>query len=335
MIKRILFCIMVGPLYALNHEQCRHEEHEDWFCDYMERHNRTYARHEVLARKKTLVQRPLDRDGVTFGMTSRSDRLHKGLGSNYHLKHIKHLDIVRPVTKKHIHLAAPRHLPPIDWRDRHGVSYVSPVKDQGDCGGCFAFASATVLEYWSRKEGHPKSLSPQSLMDCTSGTNQPDDGCEGGLMEYVFDYAMEHPVPLEVDWPYIERDGQCEKKLAWSHVQVQDYRVLMRETNSKAEHEIETLLHAYGPVSVGVDSTTMEDYTGGIFKADMCTTDIDHAVTVVGYTNNFWIIKNSWGPYWGEDGYLFLEKGKNACGIAEYVVYVTRARPVLKKITTT
>ena len=60
----------------------------------------------------------------------------------------------------------------------------------------------------------------------------------------------------------------------------------------------------------------------------MCGKDIDHAVTIVGYTKDAWIIKNSWGPHWGVGGYLYLERGKNACGVAEYIVYVTRAIPV-------
>ena len=87
-------------------------------------------------------------------------------------------------------------LPPIDWRNHNGNSYVTPVKDQGDCGDCFAFASATVLEYWSKKHGHPKSLSVQKIMDCTSGPARPDVGCDGGLMEYVFEYAKNHPIGL-------------------------------------------------------------------------------------------------------------------------------------------
>lgn len=334
MIKRILCYILIVPTFGLNHEQCRHENHEEWFCDYMQTHNRTYDTREVELRKKRLLHRPPNRDGVTFGMTSRSDRTRKELGSNEHLRYIKHLRVERPDSKKHIQLAAPRRLPSIDWRNRFGVSYVTPVQDQGDCGGCFAFASTAVLEFWSRRKGFPKSLSPQSLMECTSQVGQPDEGCDGGLMEYVFDYAMDHPVPLEVDWPYEEQDGNCEKRVAWSHVQVEDYRVLMHETNRKAEQELESILHTYGPVTVGIDSSTMDDYTGGVFKADMCSTDIDHAVAVVGYSKNFWIIKNSWGPYWGEDGYLKLEKGKNACGIAEYIVYVTQARPVLKEMDT-
>lgn len=171
-------------------------------------------------------------------------------------------------------------------------------------------------------------------MDCTSGATRPDDGCDGGLMEYVFEYAKTHPVPLEAEFPYKERTTTCPNKNLLSHVKVHQYKVLTHAGHRNAEAEIEWLLHAYGPVSVGVDSTSMDNYSGGIFKAHMCTTEIDHAVTIVGYTKDAWIIKNSWGPYWGKHGYLYLERGKNACGVAEYIVYVTSAEPVLKKMNT-
>lgn len=169
-------------------------------------------------------------------------------------------------------------------------------------------------------------------MDCTSGGNLPNTGCDGGLMEYVFEYANSHPVTLDVDVPYQDRESTCHIHSQWSHVQVHGYKVLMRDEDPKAEDEIEKILHMYGTVSIGIDSKNMDNYQGGIFKADMCTTDIDHAVTIVGYTKDAWIIKNSWGPYWGINGYLYLEKGKNACGVAEYIVYVTDAQPILQKM---
>ena len=168
-------------------------------------------------------------------------------------------------------------------------------------------------------------------MDCTSHKSLPDDGCEGGLMEYVFQYARRHPVPIESDGPFLMRDSECPNKKLWSRVQVNSYKVLMISTVRNAEAQMESLLYAYGPLSVGVDSRNMENYRNGVFKSHMCGKDIDHAVTVVGFTDNAWIVKNSWGPKWGVDGYIYIERGKNACGIAEYIVYVTNATPILKQ----
>jgi hypothetical protein len=338
MLIPILFVfVTLATVRAFNVSDCVRHGEPQWFCDYMQTHGRQYKTHgEAKARLQRVQQsmRLRSRSGVLFGPTSRSDRFKNELQRNHALLHETHLSLTRSAPEKHVHLGAPRHLPPIDWRTHNGRSYVSPVKDQGVCGGCFAFASATVLEYWSKVDGFPKSLSPQALMDCTSGSGRPDDFCDGGLMEYVFEYAKRHPVPLDVDVPYQEDADVCPQQLT-SHVRVNNYRVLVREETPKAESEIEWLLHAYGPVTVGVDSTTMDHYKGGVFKGSMCTTDIDHAVTIIGYTEDAWIIKNSWGPDWGVDGYLYLEKGTNACGVAEYIVYVTDAQPALEQMSTT
>jgi cathepsin L len=164
-------------------------------------------------------------------------------------------------------------------------------------------------------------------MDCTSGTSRPDVGCEGGLMEYVFEYAKDHPIALDTEVPYRERQGQCPNTLL-SHVKVENYKVVMIEENPKAEQQFEYILHNYGPIGIGIDSENMDNYRGGIFTADQCGKDIDHAVTIIGYTKDAWIIKNSWGPNWGVGGYLLLERGTNACGVAEYGVYVSNAEPI-------
>ena len=330
MIKWFLFLFFYSFGFAYNASDCRKENNPNWFCDYMHKHGKVYNPSNVEFHKTKLqsVKTHVDEHGVHWGLTSRSDKNYKD--TNYALKIEKHLYLQRSNNEKHIHLGAPPGLPPIDWRNNNGISYVTSVKDQGDCGGCFAFASATILEFWSRKNGHPKSLSVQAIMDCTSGYKRPDDGCDGGLMEYVFEYAKNRPIPLETEVPWQEKDTKCPRKL-WSYVEVKDYKVLMHSENNKAESEIEWLLHTYGPVSVGIDSTTMDNYRDGIFRAHMCTTDIDHAVTIIGYTKDAWIIKNSWGPFWGHKGYLYLERGKNACGIAEYIVYVTNATPIHKK----
>lgn len=338
MIKRILYCFLWSmPLaQAFTVSDCQSHGEPEWFCEYMKTHNREYeSKQEALARKER-VSRAFElrkAHGDVFGLTSKSDHFPKELKSNNALVYRKHVHLKRSKGLEHKHLGAPQHLSPIDWRNVNGRSYVTSIKDQGECGCCFAFASATVLEYWSKINGFPKSLSPQSLMDCTSGSKHPDEGCEGGLMEYVFEYAKRHPVPLDVDSPYLERTSIC-PNYQWSHVRVKNYKVLMKEDSPKAESEIEWLLHAYGPVSVGVDSTSMEHYRGGLFKASMCSKEIDHAVTIVGYTEDAWIIKNSWGPYWGDEGYLYLERGKNACGVAEYIVYITDAEPIMKELST-
>ena len=331
----LLFCFFIGSVSAYSDKDCRQDSHQNWMCDYMKVHDRNYSGHaEMKLRKSKLMSvKAHTQHKVQFGLTSRSDRFQHEIKSNQPMKWEHHKKMWRPPTHHHVHLGQST-LPPIDWRNNNGVSYVTSVKDQGSCGDCFAFASATILEYWSKKHGHPKSLSAQNIMDCTSGKQRPDVGCEGGLMEYVFEYAKKHPITLDSDFPYKEAQQTCPTRKLTSHVRVNKFKVLVRSSNAKAESEFEAILHNFGPISVGVDSTSMEHYKGGIFQASHCTTNIDHAVAIVGYTDDAWIIKNSWGPQWGENGYLRLERGKNACGVAEYAVYIQDATPVHVKLST-
>lgn len=327
----ILFSFLLLPstLASYTHQNCTIDGHQPWICKYMKTHQKIYQTTEEMdQRKSKLMDTPISglATKLQFGLTSRSDRFKHELKRNMPLKMSLHKQIERSSVNKHIHLNSHYKLPPIDWRSHHGVSYVTSVKDQGGCGDCFAFSSATVLEYWSKTYGHPKSLSAQSIMDCTSGFGRPDVGCEGGLMEYVFEYAKNHPVALDSEIPYQQKQQQCPRQLL-SHIRVHNYKVLMHEENAKAEHQFEAILHKYGPISVGIDSGTLDNYKGGILTSDKCGQDIDHAVTIVGYTKDAWIIKNSWGKRWGEHGYLLLEKGVNACGVAEYAVYVSHAEP--------
>lgn len=328
MIKFIIFFFHVFVTHALNSDDCRQKNHPVWLCDYMHLHNKTYKTHsEMLMRKHKLqaAKEPEQEDKAYFGLTSRSDRFPHELRSNIAFVADQHKKLERMPA-----FFNTRKYPPIDWRNHNGRNYVTSVKDQGECGGCFAFASAAVLEYWSvRRTGFPKSLSAQSIMDCTSGRGRPDIGCDGGLMEYVFEYAKEHPIGLEQDFPFTGHLNTCPNRLV-ANVNVQEYTVVTHEDNKDAEFMLEYVLHHYGPVAAGIDSTRMDNYVGGVYPASRCSTDIDHAVTIVGYTPNAWIIKNSWGTGWGEDGYLYLERGKNACGIAEYMVFIRNAYSLIK-----
>lgn len=313
---------------------CINDEHPEWLCNYMEKHKKNYSgKAEAILRKKKLMEmQPYD-GPVKFGFTSRSDRFQHELKRNVPLKLKNHENIDRKSSIKHLTRNS-YGLPPIDWRNYNGVPYVTEVKDQGDCGDCFAFSSATVLEFWSKRNGYPKSLSTQTIMDCTSGPKRPDVGCEGGLMEYVFEYAKRRPITLESEYPYKEIQKSCPRKRLMSHVNVNSYKVLMQSETPQAEKDFEYILHNFGPIAVGIDSTNMDNYKGGIFTADICGKDIDHAVAIVGYTEDAWIIKNSWGPNWGDKGYMYLERGKNACGIAEYAVYVDSAHATHRKLST-
>ena len=335
----MLKCIIVVVLLVdmalgkIGVEECYKANHKKSVCQYMKRFEKTYNNQSELSLRAQRIHSTLESesDGVRLGYTSRSDRFVHELKRNHMLKQNRHTKLQRPFRQQHVDMATPKTLPPIDWRDVNGVSYVTPVRQQAECGCCFAFAAASVLEFWSKKHGNPKPLSVQHLMDCTSTEEGPNDACNGGLMEYVFEYSRKHSVILDPDKTYDRVRDQCPHNHMFSHVQVGNWKVIERSTRTDVEDQFEWLLHAYGPIAVGVDSTQWDNYKGGTFKHTMCTNDIDHAVTIVGYTADTWIVKNSWGTDWGDEGYIYLERGHNTCGVAEYVTYVTDAYPVLNR----
>ena len=125
-------------------------------------------------------------------------------------------------------------------------------------------------------------------------------GCDGGLMEFIFERYKSHGVALEREIPFQEQQQPCPTTPVHSTVAVHDYDVLMIDDEPETERMMEHLLHRYGPISVGIDTDNdyIQDYTGGIFPAEACGTEVDHAMLVVGYTEDSWILKNSWSPYW-------------------------------------
>jgi C1A family cysteine protease len=199
-----------------------------------------------------------------------------------------------------------------DWRTK-GV--VNPVKNQGQCGSCWAFSAVGALESaWAIKTGKLYSLSEQQLVDCSgSYSNQ---GCNGGLMDNAFQYAEKNAMCSEDSYPYIERDGTC-KKSCKGLVKVQSYVDLPQDPNA--------LLQAVAkqPISVAVeaDTSVFQFYSSGVIDDSSCGTNLDHGVIVVGFGEEngkpYWLVRNSWGSSWGLGGYLKIARssGSGICGI--------------------
>lgn len=210
----------------------------------------------------------------------------------------------------------------MDWRN-HGA--VTSVKRQGSCGACFAFAATGSIEYWYwKKSGQLKEFSIQQWIDCTKPDNY---GCDGGLMEYVYKKAKRTPAGPDDFDPFEDKEMKCFRRITRPWLKVNTYATQSDEWNSPIEEKLAHNIVRYGPVPLGIDSASwhMEMYRGGVLKASQCGRDIDHAVLVVGFTPEYWIIKNSWGKDWGEEGYLYLERWKNACGINSYASFITEA----------
>jgi cathepsin H len=209
-----------------------------------------------------------------------------------------------------------------DWRE-DGI--VSPVKNQGHCGSCWTFSTTGALEAaYTQATGKPISLSEQQLVDCAGPYN--NFGCNGGLPSQAFEYIKYNGgLDTEESYPYKGVNEVCHYKAENAGVRVLD----SVNITLGAEDELKNAVGLVRPVSVAfevIDGFRM--YKSGVYTSDHCGTtpmDVNHAVLAVGYgVENgvpYWLIKNSWGADWGDNGYFKMEMGKNMCGIATCASY--------------
>ena len=220
-----------------------------------------------------------------------------------------------------------------DWREK---GYVSPVKDQGSCGSCWAFSTVGNLEglYYKEKQTMV-TLSEQMLVDCDTY----DSGCNGGLMENTFTWLKENGgIMTDTDYPYKGRKGTCQSdETKYVDMQITGYTKLGSGSSTwdpVDEDEIKEFLYETGPLAVALNANPLQTYTSGILDktSSQCpTSGMNHAVTMVGYGHDdsqdkdYWIVKNSWGKNWGEDGYFRIRRGTGCCGINCYITTATVA----------
>ncbi|KAK2554731.1 Cathepsin L [Acropora cervicornis] len=179
----------------------------------------------------------------------------------------------------------------VDWRQE---GYVTPVKNQGQCGSCWAFSTTGSLEgQHFKKTGKLVSLSEQNLVDCSASYG--NHGCQGGLMDNAFRYIKANDgIDTEASYPYA------------GYVDI----------SSGDENALESATATVGPISVAIDASHMS----------CSSTQLDHGVLVVGYGtyegNDYWLVKNSWGTSWGMEGYIMMSRNRNnQCGIATSASY--------------
>jgi len=194
----------------------------------------------------------------------------------------------------------------VDWRD---LGCVSAVKDQGACGSCWAFSATETVESAHCAARNPLPvLSPQMLVDCaTAEAGFGNNGCMGGWYYWAWNYTSEFGQMLEIDYPYVGKDQTCAYQADKAKVGTVDGGHNVGRSNDAI---MNALVNAPVSIAIEADHRSFQTYVSGIFSSTDCGTLIDHAVQMVGYSytagasDNYWIVRNSWGASWGDAGYI-------------------------------
>jgi cathepsin L len=211
----------------------------------------------------------------------------------------------------------------VDWRTK---GYVTDVKDQKQCGSCWAFSATGSLEGQHFKAtGKLVSLSEQNLVDCSQSFG--NEGCNGGWMDDAFSYIKSNQgIDTEASYPYTARDGKC----AFKKENIGATDTGFTDIKQNDESDLEAAIATVGPISVAIDASKMsfQFYKSGVYYEPRCSaTQLDHGVLAVGYGTNdkgekYYIVKNSWNASWGDKGYILMARERNNhCGIATAASY--------------
>jgi len=226
-----------------------------------------------------------------------------------------------------------------DWRDKTPGG-LPPIRDQGDCGSCWAFATVGALECAIKiKDGINVDLSEQWLVDCATGLFWY--GCDGGISAHDWhkgtrtDSCGGYGAVLETDYPYTGYDGSCSCPKPHYYT-IRDWHYVGPMLGIPSLDALKTAIYRYGPIVASMEAKeSFLAYKGGLYNDKTESKDTpNHMIVIVGWDDNYgsgaFIIRNSWGTYWGENGYGYIEYGTAQIGYgADYIEYGTPSDTLL------
>jgi len=326
--SRLAIVLVVALIACASAASFSEEQYQFLFGKWMSQFSKTYT-HDHFFYRYTVFKANLDyvheynannstEEGVTLAMNAFGDMTF----DEFHATHTGYNQIQNqyirskngPVTQIKPKLSQiSKGIPAsVDWRTSGAVT---GVKNQGQCGSCWAFSTTGSTEgAWKIAGNKLVSLSEQQLVDCSGSFG--NQGCNGGTMDQAFEYIISNGgICSEAAYPYQGVDGTCQSSSCTSVSNIKSYVDVKTMSDAALQAAV-----ALGPVSVAIeaDQQAFQFYQSGVFKA-ACGTNLDHGVLIVGYgtesNSPYWIVKNSWGATWGMEGYILMIRGKDECGI--------------------
>ncbi|XP_072449896.1 cathepsin L2-like [Chiloscyllium punctatum] len=290
-----------GKQYKMAEEAYRRALWED-NVRYIERHNMEYA---------------MGKHTFTVGLNQFGDLTTEEFNQRFNgfkEKEIDHTACELFAAAKHVKL--PQR---VDWSTK---GFVTKVKNQRQCGSCWAFSATGSLEgQLFKRTGKLISLSEQNLVDC----DWKSCSCCGGHVRTALQYVKQNGINSEHSYPYTAKNGECH----FNRSDIVTRCACVTRIQQNSEHQLAAAVAQVGPISVAIDANhkSFHLYKSGIYYEPNCSsTRLNHAMLVVGYQydqqGNYWIVKNSHGTGWGMKGYMKMAKDRgNHCGIARSALY--------------